>query len=999
MMQTLSERSRSTLLILFIAVGACLTATPVFAQGGTADVSGTVYDPAKAVLPGVTVTVINENTGQQRTVVTEGDGRFSMTTLLPGTYTVTAELQGFQTSTQKGLVLAVGQEITLNLALRLAGVQENVVVTAETPLVEATSSRIGVNITSSDIDNLPSFNRSQFSLMTTIPGLVPALQPGSFEGGQYSANGQATLSNLFLVDGQYNNDSRLGGGQGTQARISLDSMAEYQVQTHQYGAEYGGSTGVVVNTVSRSGTNNLFGRVFEYYQGNRLQATDYFLKQAGEKNPDSGSHVFGGHVGGPIVANKLFYFGNFEYTHQNQAANLNFPANAAPLATSYSTTTKFTGPNSYARLDYQMNASNRLKFSWLREAILTQNDSIEDDIAIADASRHENDAGDVVLNFTLTSVLNNRLINEVRVGRVQESLLQGPRALFDDNWKFIGFRGEPFAVGSQNSHPDYLAGNRNTYAQNEVRDFTVDDSVTLVKSGWGGEHTVKTGFSFMRNPIQPSGVAANFIGNITFPTNAPFDAANPRTYPWRFQIAMGQVEFNVVDYRVGGYISDKWAVSRNLTLNIGVRYDWQDAVPKTKDAFGPRVGFAYNVGGADKTVIRGGAGKVYQFQQTAVLATLARGTVIAPTVTYDTAQVASPAVTGLLPTGSTADRTACLQPVAGSKPGVAVMSPACRAFLEATRAQVLAGGFVNNTTGGPTVDGDRRLSYTWNFSIGVKRELMNNVAASADYVGNRGYDNTAGVDINEGPITPATGRVTRPGVNAFDPNAVLVPASGRNTTFVQFNQLQTLSAFNTDFDSLELGLEKRYSNRWAGRVSYTLARCRDVVNNPLAVGALIDDANPRRDYGYCLRDNRHAFASSANVEIWRGLGAGMVFRTYSGYQINETVGSDVNGDGVNNDRPIRGVHDLTRPIASPLDADGMAVRNGIDGENKVILDARAQYLWRVQRSQAGVFLEVYNLTNHVNYGNPTGSRNSSNFLVPIVTDDSRTAQLGFRLTF
>lgn len=1001
-MQSLSVLSigRRTSLILLIAVGACLAATPVFAQGGTADISGTVFDQGKAAVPGATVTVTHESTGQQRTGVTSGDGRFSMPALLPGSYTVTAELQGFQTSTRKGLVLAVGQETTLSLTLLIGGVQENVVVTAETPLIEATSSRIGVNITSSDIDSLPSFNRSQFSLMTTIPGLVPALQPGAFEGGQYSANGQATTSNLFLVDGQFNNDSRLGGAQGTQARISLDSMAEYQVQTHQYGAEYGGSTGVVVNTVSKSGTNNLFGRVFEYYQGNRLQATDYFLKQAGEQNPDSSSHIFGGHLGGPIVQNRLFYFGNFEYTNQKQAANLNFPADAAPLATSYSSATKFTGPNSYVRLDYQAATNHRLKFSWLREAILTQNDELEGDLAIADASRHENDAGDVVLNFTLTSVLNNRIINEARAGRVQESLLQGPRAVFDDNWKFIGFSElEPFALGPQNSHPDYIAGNRNTYAQNEVRDFTFDDTLTFIKSDWGGEHTFKTGFSYMRSPLEPSGSAANFVGNYMFPTNAPFNPANPRTYPWRFQVAMGQVDFDVIDSRVGGYVSDKWAVSKNLTLNLGIRYDWQDAVPKTKDAFGPRFGFAYNVGGADKTVIRGGVGKVYQFQQLAVLATLARGAVIAPTVTYDTAQVASPAVTGLLPTGSTADRTACLQPAAGAKPGVAVISPACRAFLEGMRNQVRAGGFVNNTTGGPAVDGDRRMAYTWNFSTGVKRELMANVAVSADYVGNRGYDNTAGIDLNEGPIVAATGRVSRLGVSAFDPSGVLTPTSARNTTFVQFNQLQTLAAFNSDFDSLELGLEKRYSSRWAGRVSYTLARCRDVTNTPLLVGALIDDRNPRADYGACLRDNRHAFATSANVEIWKGLGAGMVFRAYSGYPINETIGSDVNGDGINNDRPRKGVNDLTRPIASAVDAAGMAVRNGIEGPNKVILDARAQYLWRVQRFQAGLFLEVYNLTDHVNYGNPTGSRTSSNFLVPIVTDDPRTAQIGLRLTF
>ena len=161
--------------------------------------------------------------------------------------------------------------------------------------------------------------------MQTIPGLVPVLQVGSFEGGQFSANGQATTNNLFLVDGQNDNDSRRGGSQGTQARVSLDSMAEYQVQTHQYGAEYGGSTGVVVNSVTKSGTNKFSGRVFEYYQDNKLQATDYFLKQAGEENPDSGSNVFGGSIGGPIVRNKLFFFFNYEGTRTQRGGEPELP--------------------------------------------------------------------------------------------------------------------------------------------------------------------------------------------------------------------------------------------------------------------------------------------------------------------------------------------------------------------------------------------------------------------------------------------------------------------------------------------------------------------------------------------------------------------------------------------------------------------------------------------------------------------------------------------------
>ena len=144
---------------------------------------GIVTDAGGAVLPGVTITATNEGTGLERTTVTGGEGRYIIPSLLPGPYTIKADLSGFQTTRRTGVVLNVGQEATLNMTLEIAGVAETLTVTAEAPLVESTSSRIGTNVTSSEIDSLPSANRSQFSLMQTIPGLVP-LAPGRLVRGR-----------------------------------------------------------------------------------------------------------------------------------------------------------------------------------------------------------------------------------------------------------------------------------------------------------------------------------------------------------------------------------------------------------------------------------------------------------------------------------------------------------------------------------------------------------------------------------------------------------------------------------------------------------------------------------------------------------------------------------------------------------------------------------------------------------------------------------------------
>jgi hypothetical protein len=980
--------------VVTILMGSPL-ASSALAQAGRAEMGGTVFDQAKAVLPGATVTATNEATGVTRETVTGPDGRFALPTMEPGPYTLRVDLPGFQTQTRSGLVLQVGQELTLDVTLQLANVAETVTVTGAAPIVEVTSSRLGTNLTTQDIDNLPTSGRAQLMLMTLVPGLTPAFQPGTFEGGTFNANGRDTSGNLFLVDGGSNNDERGGGARGLQTRVSLDSMAEFQVLTHQYTAEFGGSSGVVVNAITRSGTNSFSGRGFYYWQDESLRAVDPFLKARGEGNPPSGEKIFGFSVGGPIVRNRAFFFVNLERDIIDEAVQLNFPAAAAPLATDYSDVRSIKATNSFMRGDYHASSNHNFSFRWVRERTPTIGENWEEENQLREHVFIEGDM-DHFSGGNWTAIIGNNATNEVRVNHVREDVEQGMRSFFDDNLKFVELAGrDQFDLGAANFHPDYRSGPNDRWGAARSRTTTVGDDFTFIKNGWGGSHTFKTGALWQRLVHDPQIVGRPVNGVFTFQHNLPFNPANPSTYPSRFQILLGRVYHNFDDRRTNWYVQDKWQVNRSLTLNLGVRHDYQTFTPETKDAFAPRLGFALDPTASGRTVIRGGIGKFYEYHLAAVRSNTLRLGAISPSFTFDTGEDLS-ADRGVIPAH------VCLQPTGSG--GLANISPACRALLVDQRNRVNSGGFPNPE---PYLDGDRRLGYLWSWSLGVQRELFPDVSVAVDYVGNRGYDNTGLIDINDCG-DGANGRVIRCGVGRFDPSGTLIPAAARAANFSRVLQYQTRDDFNSDFESLELSLVKRYSTRWSSRVSYTLARARDVNGATTfnATGAdpnnkrYSNDLDPRADYARANFDNRHALATSVNVNPWRGLGVGATFRYYSGYPITEIVGTDVNGDRDNFERPVRGVHDATRPIVSAVDSNGRAVRNGIEGENHALVDLRLQYVVNLQRAQtAGFFFEVYNATNRINYANPTGNRRSGNFLVPTVASDMARAQLGVRYTF
>ena len=982
---------------LCVVVGVVLSVAPAFGQGAVAEVNGSVVDQTGSVLPGATVTVLEESTGLVRTGVTNENGRFIMAALTPGRYTVKAELPGFQTQTQTGLAIAVGQAITLNFSLQIGTLQDQVTVTGEAPLIEITQTQIGENITAADIENLPMQGREQFALLQLVPGLTPVLRAGSFEGAAYNANGRDTGSNLFLVDGQYNKDDRTMTF--PQSRVTVDSMAEYQVLTHEYGAEYGGASGVIVNAITKSGTNTYHGRIFTYFQDQALNSTNYFLALKGEKNPDSGVRTFGGNVGGPIVQNKAFWFFNYEYSHSREAVNLSFPADAAPLARSYSDLYNVHLKNYFVRGDYQFSANNRMHGTFIYGPNDGIGENAEAERRTRDGFRHERAAPEILANFSWTSVLGSRMVNEFKVGSTKEALWIGDRGIFNDNfndvpydiesrtWTGLGGK-DPLDYGAHQQHPDFGAGPRPemTGAALDARVFT--EQLTWTPSN----HNLKFGGQLSQN-MGTFVQATNQIGTFEFGSNLAFNPADASTYPIRYRVNQGEIFIPIDTWRGNVFASDKWQVNGRLTLNLGVRYEYDDNTPKSKAAFAPRLGAVYAPN--ERTALRVGFGRFYEYPSTAIIAALYQGRVISAVDLFDTGQDNAP-LSGRLPAH------ACLLP--RNNNGFAEISAACKSFLLARRDQLAAGAFVQ--TDNIRLDGNRKLGYLYQINAGVQRELLPGIALTVDYVTSLGRDQTLLLDINE-PRTLANGQVARPGPAVFDPDGSRIPASARNLAYRRVLEYTTSDLFNSDYKALEVSLDRRLANNWSGRLSYTLSKAQDVNASTTGGGNFIDkrvndDLNPRLDYGPTNFDNRHTLSAGGNWNAWRGIGVGATFRYYSGNPVNETVGLDRNGDGdgANFDRPVRGRDDAPLPIVSAVDGSGLAVRNGIKGTDKMLLDLRMQYVHRLEgENTVGVFWEVYNATNRVNFDNPIGNRRSSDFLRSIVADEPRSMQIGLRYTF
>ena len=365
----------------------------------SAEINGRVTDPDGLALPGATVTATNEGTGLSRTVTAGAGGTYVINLLPPGSYTVLVVMDGFANLTRNGVTLAAGAQATFDWRMQLAGVQETLTVTGESPLVERTSNVIGATLSEREMEEVPSNFRNFISLTALVPGITPSPTTSSFEGGTVSANGSPSNANVYLIDGMYNNDDRLGSN-APQVRVVLDTITEYQVLGNQYSVEYGGGIGAIMNMVTRGGTNTFAGRVYTYFRDEKLHSRSPFLDPAVAK-PDERTLQTGFAFGGPIVRNRAHFQVSFEKDNEVQAAFKKMPAIAAPLAQDFLGEFTVDAYNTYLRGDVQLTSNMFASARYIVETAATVGEQHHSDPSLPDAKRLEGDYDDV-LNVSIT---------------------------------------------------------------------------------------------------------------------------------------------------------------------------------------------------------------------------------------------------------------------------------------------------------------------------------------------------------------------------------------------------------------------------------------------------------------------------------------------------------------------------------------------------------------------------------------------------------------------
>ncbi|HYS54875.1 MAG TPA: TonB-dependent receptor [Thermoanaerobaculia bacterium] len=960
----------------FVATFLFLTTVIAFAQQGTSQIKGKAAGPDGSGLPGVTLTIKNQESGVVRTTTSDKDGVYVMSAVIPGTYDMTADLSGFKTFRRKSIRLEVGKTSTIDVKLDMGAMAEEVTVTAAAPIVDVTSKEVGGNITSKELTELPSINRNFIGFIGLLPGVVPNISTESFGADSVSVNGQDARNNNYMFDGGNNNDDVIGQRAGTQARPPLDAIQEFQVITGQYDAEFGRTTGAIVNAVTKQGTNEFKGLLSGYLQDASLTQKDFFVKQNNSAKPDTKFVQYVGNLGGPIIQDKLHFFANVERVENDRPNPITIPARPEIVEP----TTQDRVWNTLLRLDHQINASNTWAARWLRESSPQLNQIIplaNGNPVTPAASREESDIDQTAV-LQYDAVFGNSRVNTARITWTQENVA----------FATPGFNGNGRRQVLLPPTLDFL-----TYRdqQNNTAQARVDDALQLgdTFNWYMNQHDMKFGVEYERAKEHAVG-QDNLNGTFSFRSNS-FDPNNFSTYPERLSIVVpGASDLRLRVIYASVFAQDKWNINNHTTLSMGLRYDLEKIpfkesdnplfaggkkYPYDKNNISPRVGLTYQLPTAKTTVLRGGVGRFYDKTHLE----LVQG--------VETAGVLSGSFTANFP-ATAADPG----PANGKRPTDPMLANGPVINRDRLNELFPPGTRVKNTGTINLDDPSRVVAYTDQMSIGVQREITANMSINLDYVYAKSEDLLMNYDLNPG-TRANTSRNT--------------PVVRTNPNFPSSSAVnERVNAGHTTYNAFEFQLDHHLGQTYQYRVSYTYSKSRGNTSGS-GVAAMnfqkLADANLDRNEGPTNFDRPHNFVFSGSWAPQRahGLTLGMVTRYLSGepFSIQDTT-FDVDQNGILFDPLPAGKYSGSGVNAFTVFSKGG--RNGARGPDFFQMDVRVGYRLPLIISHIEVFGEIFNLTDRANFDTPSGDKRSTNFLrltalraggVP------RTAQVGAKITF
>jgi hypothetical protein len=921
---------------------------------GTADMTGRVLDQQGAVLPGVTLILRATDSGLYRQGVSGPNGVYQFTGMLPGMYQIEVELSGFRKYERSNLKLEVGKTLGLDVTMELGAMSEGVTVTAENPIVDLTSKTVGGFVETRELVDLPTANRSFTSYLSVLPGVV---------GGNIGGQG----GTLYSFDGGNLNDATRGGDQ---VRIPIEAIQEFQLIVSQPDAQFGANGGVI-NAVSKTGTNEIHGTALSLIRDSALQERSYFEKLRGSPKPDAVRNQFAFSLGGPIVLNKMHYFGTYEHHVTRQARTPNIIGRPDINVTKIFPSTTY---NVFARVDHQASANHTWSARVLSEYLPSLNTA--DVIAAArTAEDHDQQWG-----ATLNSVFGSR-VNSLRFAATREDYLDSSVA-----FKEAGYRQERLLPT--------LAYNNFTDQQNAKGDavgehtYLINDTLTWSVPNFKGSHQIQAGFEFAWTRVY-NHVQDNLNGTFRFSHNLKFDAADPRTWPDQFAIRVPiESKYTDVQDYYSAFIQDKWNVGDRLTMTLGVRYEIENMpiknndnpkfpdpnnYPIDKNNVAPRTGFAYALN--DRTVVRGGWGMFFQRTTFSTVSPFALSGVYASSFTFT-----SPA--NNRDGGPSAGRFP-------TDPFLATFPVVNRALLE----QRFPEGSVQKNTG--TIrwdDPSRRSPFTHQYSIGAERQLRSTMSVSADYSRKALRDLLMQVDLNPQlrRDTTRNGTVDRPLMPEF--------VSGVVTS---------LNLGWQDIDQLGVSFNKRYTDGYSFRAAYTWSDGWGNIsnNNQSSTFQLLEDLNLEMNEQVPSTVNReHNIVLSGTVEVpkTKGMKLSSIARYTSGQTLTITdSSSDPDRNGVLTDPLPAGTYSGVAGGEHVITVKNKGGLGGARAPGEFNIDARFGWKFNVGRGRnLELYGDVLNLLNTTSFSGYSGDRRTADFLVATgVSNTVRTLQLGARIAF